>query len=104
MASSRRIAEFIVTKNGAEKRTSIRNAMYADVWVDTGGTAVPSQYKVIDISLGGAKLAIQEGPKLPDVFMIRVGSTSHTAHVVWRTHKHIGIEFVKPQIKLVVKD
>jgi len=78
---------------GPENRKSRRQKLYTDVWIDPGLVAAPIPCKVTDISLHGARLVIPEGVVLPDSFLLCVGSTKKTAHVVWTRKTEIGVEF-----------
>jgi hypothetical protein len=55
---------------------------------------------MMDVSAGGARLAVKSSDELPDHFSLvlsRDGQVRRDCWVAWRTGSAIGVEFVPPQ-------
>lgn len=76
-----------------ERRREKRWPMNLPAWLDPGGTALPIQCIVQDISTGGAKLFVSSGTILPTSFFVKVGAVMHRAEVAWRRRGDHSLTF-----------
>jgi PilZ domain-containing protein len=74
----------------AERRRHPRKAVRVPAEIMIGDT-VQCECTILDISLGGAQLAIPAGYVLPDQFMII--PPSRLCRVAWRKEDRIGVAF-----------
>jgi hypothetical protein len=74
----------------ADRRRHPRKAVRIAAEI-TIGESVQCECTIVDISLGGAQLAIPAGCVLPDKFMLI--PPSRVCRVAWRSGDHVGVAF-----------
>jgi PilZ domain len=74
-----------------ERRRHPRKAVSVSAEVTIGG-AVQCECTIVDISLGGAQLALPAGCTLPDQFMLT--PPSRLCRVAWRNKDRVGVAFL----------
>jgi len=65
-------------------------------WLDTGNGGPLLPCTLVDISPGGAKLAIEEAEQVPQTFGLRLTRYGHprfSCRTVWRTANALGVVF-----------
>ena len=56
--------------------------------------------RVLDVSDGGAKLALEKPAELPEEFILALsvrGKAARKCHVMWTDENEIGVQFVVPE-------
>jgi PilZ domain len=73
----------------------VRRARFLSAWVKVEGRAL-CECRVLDISMNGAKVAVEITPEVPDRFELAFvgGNKSRVCEVVWRRARMLGIKFV----------
>jgi PilZ domain len=74
----------------AERRRHPRQAVHVAAEI-TIGNAVHCECTIVDISLGGAQLAIPKGFTVPDEFLLT--PPSRLCRVAWRKDDRVGVAF-----------
>jgi hypothetical protein len=67
-------------------------------WLDTGNGSPLVICTLVDISLSGAKLAIDLADQIPETFNLRLTRYGHprfACRTVWRTSNTIGVTFAR---------
>jgi len=78
-----------------ERRLKGRRFVNSPAWADPGGVLPVIDCKILDLSEGGARVAMPSGVELPDVFQLQIDSSRiiGAAEVVWRDHHQVGVRF-----------
>jgi hypothetical protein len=86
--------------SGPEKRRSPRQDVRCVGLIYDEHGSVMAQCIMTDVSASGAKLALEEGFNVPDLFVLtlsRNASVRRNCEVVWRRADSIGVCFVSPR-------
>ena len=85
--------------DGADRRVHPRYRDHSLVYVGDGATARKCVF--VDVSEGGARIAVGKGVMLPrDVVLVDPATGfSHRAALVWRTTTEIGVRFVQEGVR-----
>jgi PilZ domain-containing protein len=84
------------TWTGREFRRNPRKHVNFIGAIVLGDGTTPQRCKILDMSKGGAWLAVLDGKKLPSKFTLLLamnGSVSRECKVAWRKDKEIGVQF-----------
>lgn len=83
----------------ADRRDHPRYLDRSSVYVGDGGIARKCAF--VDVSEGGARIAIGKGAALPHyVILVDPGTGfSHQAAIVWRTGTEIGVRFIQEGVR-----
>jgi hypothetical protein len=79
---------------GIEHRQSPRHTVNRPAWVDAGGTRC--NCILVDISEHGARLEFAAPGTIPETFWLLLsagGEVRRDCRIVWRSEKHVGVEF-----------
>lgn len=77
-------------------RQDNRNKVDRTAWISVGDGRPLRNCTLIDISDSGAKLALEEGDDIPDIFSLwlsRHGHPRYSCRVVWSSQNKIGVQF-----------
>jgi hypothetical protein len=79
----------------SDRRTKGRRTVNSPAWADPGGVLPVIDCKIIDLSDGGARVAMPAGVELPDAFQLQIDSSRiiGAAEVVWRDQHQVGVRF-----------
>ena len=82
-----------------ERRRALRQSMRLEAMIfDLEGSMV-GPCMMMNISVSGAKLILQEPAEVPDCFVLvlsRKGGVRRQCEVTWRSEASIGVRFVSP--------
>jgi hypothetical protein len=85
----------------SNRRKTVRRAIgYGAKVVAPDGTG-SRDCRVMDVSAGGARIAIEEPASLPPEFVLALsgqGGASRRCHVVWTTDKEVGVKFERSSV------
>jgi hypothetical protein len=77
-------------------RQDNRNKVERAAWINVGSGLPLRNCTLVDISVSGAKLALEEIDNIPDIFSLwlsRHGHPQYSCRVVWSRQNTIGVRF-----------
>jgi len=80
-----------------ERRRQLRRPVDISAKLFTAVDAPIWDCVVMDISVHGAKLAVESGHEIPEFFTLLLsaeGRVSHRCRVMWRAGRRLGVKFV----------
>ncbi len=82
--------------NRVEQRKSPRRTVLFRATISDATNNLLCECEMLDISGGGAKLAVKSQDRIPDTFILRLRRSGDRkcCSVIWRTGDQIGVEFL----------
>jgi PilZ domain len=82
-----------------ERRRSIREHVQFPAWIDIGDGSKPCSCDVLDVSEGGARIAVSSQDKLPKEFWLALTkdrTRRRHCRMVWRSDTQVGVVYLGP--------
>jgi len=79
-----------------QMRREDRKEVGRRAWLDAGDGDALLKCTLVDISVSGAKLAVDEVSQIPGTFILRLSRYGHprlSCRIVWRNANTIGVAF-----------
>lgn len=84
-----------------EKRKDHRQPLKYPAKIDLGDGAPHLPCELMDVSVSGARIIVEDQSKLPDRFILLLAAehgTMRRCKVIWREDNSLGLEFVKAPV------